>query len=101
MSEPWFDALDRLNITLSDAGTMFELVDRLFDILGRPPSAVQIDLAAGRFNQEFQQLQQAALLIDFGIDRFQRRGRTVFALRDRLGRFVTEGVQNIRDRLIP
>lgn len=99
MSEPWFDALERLDVTLSDAGTMFELVDRLNRILDRPASILQIDLAADRFNFQFQQLQQEALFQGLGIDRFMRGSRTVFALRDRMGRFVATGIDSIRNRL--
>lgn len=99
MSEPWFDALERLDVTLEDAGTMFELVARLADILDRPPSILQIDAAAQRFQFQLGQLQQAALTQGQQIDRFQVQGRTVFQLRDSLGRFVSRGVSNITERL--
>lgn len=93
------EVLDRLDVTLEDAFDVASLINKLELVLGRPPSILQTDLAIVRFNREFGNLQQLALFTGGGIDRFRRLGQVVFALRDRFGRFVATGIQNITRRL--
>jgi len=94
-SDDWIDALERMDVVFADFATMDVLMARLDEVLGHPPSTEQVLQA----QEIFQPQMMEAITQDLRVDRFVRRGKKVTQLRDRFGRFVTEGARNIADRL--
>ncbi len=98
----YWDALDRMDMTFDDFQDMGGLIAALDEALNRagdqpyrPASARQIDMAWERLSYQRQQ----AIDMGFTVDRFARGGRSVTMMRDRFGRFVSEGAAAITRRL--
>ena len=90
------EVLDRLEVTLADFDDIFFLEARLDEVLGRPASGTQLEVAT----QKFQEQRQVAILEGLQVTRFLRRGQSVSALRDERGRFIgAEGAQRISAEL--
>ena len=79
------EALERLDLDITDIGDMENLAAYLQGLLGQfNVSDLQLEKAAQYLGTQQQRLFDAGFIVD----RFTRAGRSVTATRDRFGRFV-------------